>query len=77
MEKHWHKRIIRAGANTLATAGDNQPERVIEADDLVFVNLGPVFEEWEADVRRTYVLGDDPEKQRLCRLSSRNCGRLI
>jgi Xaa-Pro dipeptidase len=67
VEKHWHKRIIRTGANTLTTAGDNPPERVIEADDLVFVDLGPVFEEWEADVGRTYVLGNDPEKQRLCR----------
>ena len=28
--------------------------------------LGPVFDEWEADVGRTYVMGDDPEKHRLC-----------
>lgn len=64
--KHWHKRICRAGANTLTIAADNPPVRVIEADDTVYIDLGPVFEEWEADVGRTYVMGDDPEKHRLC-----------
>ncbi len=64
--KHWHKRICRAGANTLTIAADNPPVRVIEPDDTVYIDLGPVFEEWEADVGRTYVMGDDPEKHRLC-----------
>jgi Xaa-Pro aminopeptidase len=63
--KHWHKRIVRAGVNTLATAAENPPMRVVAADDIVFVDLGPVFEEWEADVARTYVIGNDPEKIRL------------
>ena len=31
-----------------------------------FLDLGPVFDEWEADVGRTYVMGDDPVKRRLC-----------
>jgi Xaa-Pro aminopeptidase len=63
--RHWHKRIVRAGINTLTIASDNPPVRDIEADDMVFIDLGPVFEEWEADVGRTYVMGDDPEKHRL------------
>ena len=29
--------------------------------------VGPVFDEWEADVGRTYVMGSDPEKHRLCK----------
>ncbi len=65
VEKHWHKRIVRAGANTLTIAADNPPVIDILADDLVFIDLGPVFDEWEADVGRTYVMGDDPEKHRL------------
>jgi Xaa-Pro aminopeptidase len=65
VEKHWHKRIVRAGSNTLTTAGDNPPVRAIEPNDLVYVDLGPVFEEWEADVGRTYALGNDPEKNAL------------
>ncbi len=65
VEKHWHKRIVHAGANGLATARDNPPVLTIAGDDLVFLDLGPVFEEWEADVGRSYVVGDDPGKQRL------------
>ena len=64
--KHWHKRIVRAGVNTLRIAGDNPPVQVIGEDDTVFIDLGPVFDEWEADVGRTYVVGTDPEKRRLC-----------
>jgi len=60
--RHWHKRIVHGGENTLATARDNPPDRVIAADDIVFIDLGPIFEEWEADFGRTYVLGDDPVK---------------
>jgi Xaa-Pro aminopeptidase len=65
VEKHWHKRIVRAGANTLEPYAENPPDRVIEADDIVFLDFGPVFEEWEADFGRTYVLGDDPVKLQL------------
>ena len=65
VEKHWHKRIVRAGANGLATARDNPPVLTIAGDDLVYLDLGPVFDEWEADVGRSYVVGDDPDKHRL------------
>ncbi len=64
--RHWHKRIVRAGANTLTLAADNPPLLTIQDDDIVFLDLGPVFEAWEADVGRTYVIGHDPEKHRLC-----------
>lgn len=65
VEKHWHRRIVRAGANTITIAGDNPPVRTLEADDIVYVDLGPVFETWEADIGRSYVLGEDPQKQKL------------
>jgi Xaa-Pro aminopeptidase len=65
VEKHWHKRIVHAGANGLATARENPPVLTIAEDDLVFLDLGPVFEQWEADVGRSYVVGDDPDKRRL------------
>lgn len=67
IEKHWHKRIVRSGANTLAIAGDNPPIRTIGEDDMVFLDLGPVFEEWEADVGHSYAIGPDPRKHALCR----------
>ena len=63
--QHWHKRIVRTGANGIATARDNPPDLTIAEDDLVYLDLGPVFAEWEADVGRSYAIGGDPEKQRL------------
>jgi Xaa-Pro dipeptidase len=62
VDKHWHKRIVRSGPNTLLPYRENPPNRVIGDDDIVFLDLGPVFADWEADVGRTYVLGDDPHK---------------
>ncbi|MET1112291.1 MAG: M24 family metallopeptidase [Allosphingosinicella sp.] len=63
--KHWHKRIVRAGPNTLSTFGDTPPDLRIQPDDILFLDLGPMFESWEADIGRTYVIGSDPEKIRL------------
>jgi Xaa-Pro dipeptidase len=63
--RHWHKRIVRAGENTLETARENPPDRVIADDDILFLDLGPIFEEWEADFGRTFVLGSDPRKMAL------------
>lgn len=65
--KHWHKRIIRSGPNTLLPYRDNPPDRVIGEDDIAFADFGPIFEEYEADFGRTYVFGDDPDKHRLLR----------
>ncbi|CAO5161555.1 Xaa-Pro aminopeptidase [Frankia sp. AiPs1] len=65
VERHWHKRIVRAGPNTLHPYADNPPDRTIVEDDIVFLDFGPVFENWEADFGRTFVLGDDPVKHRL------------
>ncbi len=65
VSQHWHKRIIRAGPNTVTTFFDNPDARVIAADDTVYVDLGPVFEAWEADIGRTIALGDDPQKRKL------------
>jgi Xaa-Pro aminopeptidase len=63
--KHWHKRIVRSGPHTLFPYRENPPDRIIEADDIVFADFGPIFEEFEADLGRTYVLGEDPVKHRL------------
>ncbi len=62
---HWHKRVIRSGPNTLMPYSENPPDRVVQEDDILFVDLGPVFEAWEADFGRTFVLGNDPLKHRL------------
>ncbi len=65
VQRHWHKRIARAGPNTLLGYYDESADRRIEADDVVFLDFGPVFDSWEADFGRTYALGQDPIKHRL------------
>lgn len=63
--QHWHKQIVRSGPNTLCTFDDAPENREIADGDLVFVDLGPVFEEWEADIGHTYLIGENAEKAKL------------
>src|SRR6201986_3705924 len=63
---YWHKRIVRAGRNTLLPYDENPPDLSIGEDDILFLDLGPVFEQWEADFGRTFVLGSDPLKLKMC-----------
>ena len=67
ISRYWHKRIVRAGRNTLAPYDENPPDLTVGEDDIVFLDFGPVFEEWEADFGRTYVVGNDPVKHKLRR----------
>ena len=62
IEKHWHKKIVRSGKNTLAIYPDNPPNRIIDKDDILFIDLGPIVEGYEADIGRTYVLGNNHRK---------------
>ena len=65
LRRHWHRRVVRCGANTLLTYYDDAEDLRIAEDDLVVVDLGPVFGEWEADYGKTYVVGDNPRKRQL------------
>jgi Xaa-Pro dipeptidase len=56
---------VRSGPNTLLTYHDDPADRRITEDDIVYLDFGPVFGEWEADFGRTYALGSDPNKHRL------------
>lgn len=65
IKKYWHKRIVRAGKNTLLPYAENPPNLTLREDDILFFDFGPVFEEWEADFGRTYVLGNNEKKLKL------------
>lgn len=65
IRRHWHKKIVRAGSNTLSTYYDDPPDRMINEDDILFIDLGPVVKSYEADIGRTYVLGNDARKLKL------------
>jgi Xaa-Pro aminopeptidase len=67
IKKYWHKRIVRSGKNTLLPYSENPPDLVLEEDDILFLDFGPVFEDWEADFGRTYVIGENPRKKKLTR----------
>jgi len=65
IKKYWHKRIVRAGKNTLMPYKESPENILIKKDDILFIDFGPIFEEWEADFGRTYVLGNDLSKIKL------------
>lgn len=65
IEDHWHKKIVRTGINTLQPFIANPPNLVIEKNDILFFDFHPVVEGWEADLGRTYVVGNDPLKLKI------------
>lgn len=65
LRRHWHKRLVRCGPNALLSYSEESTDRRLGDDDAVYLDFGPVFGEWEADLGRTYVLGQDPRKHQL------------
>jgi Xaa-Pro aminopeptidase len=65
IRKFWHKRIVRAGKNTLYPYRENPENLLLKKDDILFIDFGPVFEDWEADIGDTYVIGNDSLKLKL------------
>ena len=65
IKKYWHKRIVRCGENTLQPYKENPKNLILKKDDILFIDFGPIFEEWEADFGRTYVIGGDAYKIKL------------
>ena len=64
-EIHWGKKIVRTGINTLQPYSADPPDLIIQEDDILFFDFHPVFDGWEADLGRTYVLGNDPLKLKI------------
>lgn len=65
VENHWGKKIVRTGINTLQPYIANPSDLKIQENDILFFDFHPVFEGWEADLGRTYVLGNDPLKHKI------------
>ena len=65
IKKFWHKRIVRSGKNTLLPYKENPVNLTIQKDDILFFDFGPVFDDWEADVGKTYVVGNNDKKLKL------------
>lgn len=65
IENHWHKKIVRAGINTLCIYPDNPPDKIIQEDDIVILDFGPIVDGYEADIGRTYVTGSNARKLKI------------
>lgn len=65
IKQYWHKRIVRAGKNTLLPYKHNPANLMLLDDDILFFDFGPVFEDFEADIGRTYVIGNNERKIKL------------
>ena len=64
MERLWHRNVVRFGPGTLETFfGEFQPDYVLKADDIFYVDLGAVWDGHEGDAGDTFTVGNDPEMQ--------------
>jgi Xaa-Pro aminopeptidase len=63
--EHWGKKIVRTGVNTLQPYMANPVDLIIQENDILFFDFHPVFDGWEADLGRTYVIGNDPLKLKI------------
>lgn len=68
MEKSWHPVLVRFGENTLKIFSDrSEGDAVLGANDIYFIDMGPVFLGHEGDVGATFAVGDDAEMQACAR----------
>jgi Xaa-Pro aminopeptidase len=65
MRRGWHHIIVRLGSNTTKDFMErSEPGVILGADDIFFVDIGPIYEECEGDAGDTFVVGDDPDHHR-------------
>jgi methionyl aminopeptidase len=61
MRRGWHHIIVRCGANTTKDFMERSERGVVLQDnDIFFVDIGPVYGDFEGDAGDTFVFGDDP-----------------
>jgi len=62
MVRGWHDVYVRFGSNTLKTFGAaSEPGVVLKENDLFFIDIGPVWGEFEGDGGDTFIVGEAPE----------------
>lgn len=61
LEKRWHPTKMRIGTNTVKSFRDESELTTLSADDLFFVDIGPVYSNHEADYGETFVIGNNPK----------------
>lgn len=62
MVRGWHDVYVRFGSNTLKTFGAaSEPGVVLKENDIIFIDIGPVWGEFEGDGGDTFIVGEAPE----------------
>ncbi|MGP8233347.1 MAG: M24 family metallopeptidase [Methylovirgula sp.] len=62
MVRGWHDVYVRFGPNTLKTFGAaSDPGIVLKENDIFFLDIGPVWGEYEGDGGETFTVGTAPE----------------
>jgi methionyl aminopeptidase len=65
MRRGWHHIIVRFGPNTTKDFMErSEPGVVLGADDIFFVDIGPVYGDTEGDAGDTFVVGANPDHLR-------------
>ncbi len=65
MRRGWHHIIVRFGPNTTKDFMErSDPGVVLGADDIFFVDIGPIYDGCEGDAGDTFVVGSDPDHHR-------------
>jgi hypothetical protein len=65
MVRGWHDVVVRFGKNTLKTFGaESEPGTALKDNDIFFIDIGPVWEDWEGDGGDTFVVGSDAGMER-------------
>ncbi|WP_035059733.1 M24 family metallopeptidase [Andreprevotia chitinilytica] len=65
MLRGWHDVYVRFGPNTTKTFGaPSEPGVALAENDIFFIDIGPVWQQWEGDGGDSFVTGNDPEHQR-------------
>jgi methionyl aminopeptidase len=61
MRRGWHHIIVRCGKNTTKDFMErSEPGVVLGENDIFFIDIGPVYGDFEGDAGDTFVFGDNP-----------------
>lgn len=68
MVRGWHGINVRFGINTVNDYHvKSKPGVVLGEDDIYFIDIGPIWRDWEGDGGDTFTTGSDPEFNRIAR----------
>ncbi len=61
MRRGWHHIIVRCGSNTIKDFTERSKRGVVlRENDIFFIDIGPIYGNFEGDAGDTFVLGNDP-----------------